>query len=168
MSYTRRAFVKAAGLGGAGVLAARRQAWAALTGTVPPPRPLLLHNNENPLGPGPAVLDAVRAALGAGGRAGRYCFDEVAVLQRAIADRFAVTPENVVIGCGSTQILRNAVPGLHVARAPPGCGPDDLRGVPVLCGDDRHARARDPADPRIAARPRGDGGLGEGRGGWSS
>jgi len=109
MSCTRRAFVKAAGLGGAGVLAARRQAWAALTGTVPPPRPLLLHNNENPLGPGPAVLDAVRAALGTGGRAGRYCFDEVAVLQRAIADRFAVTPENVVIGCGSTQILRNAV-----------------------------------------------------------
>ena len=109
MSYTRRAFVKAAGLGGAGVLAARRQAWAALTGTAPPPRPLLLHNNENPLGPGPAVLDAVRAALGAGGRAGRYCFDEVAVLQRAIADRFAVTPENVVIGCGSTQILRDAV-----------------------------------------------------------
>ena len=109
MSYTRRAFVKAAGLGGAGVLAARRQAWAALTGTVPPPRPLLLHNNENPLGPGPAVLDAVRTALGTGGRAGRYCFDEVAVLQRAIAERFAVTPENVVIGCGSTQILRNAV-----------------------------------------------------------
>jgi len=109
MSCTRRAFVKAAGLGGAGVLAARRQAWAALTGTVPPSRPLLLHNNENPLGPGPAVLDAVRAALGAGGRAGRYCFDEIAVLQRAIADRFAVTPENVVIGCGSTQILRNAV-----------------------------------------------------------
>jgi len=109
MSCTRRAFVKAAGLGGAGVLAARRQAWAAVTGTAPPPRPLLLHNNENPLGPGPAVLDAVRAALGTGGRAGRYCFDEVAVLQRAIADRFAVTPENVVIGCGSTQILRNAV-----------------------------------------------------------
>src|SRR6185369_4062109 len=109
MSCTRRAFVKAAGLGGAGVLAARRQAWAAVTGTAPPPRPLLLHNNENPLGPGPAVLDAVRAALGAGGRAGRYCFDEIAVLQRAIADRFAVTPENVVIGCGSTQILRNAV-----------------------------------------------------------
>ena len=109
MSYTRRAFVKAAGLGGAGVLAARRQAWAALPGTVPPPRPLLLHNNENPLGPGPAVLDAVRTALGTGGRAGRYCFDEVAVLQRAIAERFAVTPENVVIGCGSTQILRNAV-----------------------------------------------------------
>jgi len=109
MSCTRRAFVKAAGLGGAGVLAARRQAWAAVTGTAPPPRPLLLHNNENPLGPGPAVLDAVRAALGAGGRAGRYCFDEVAVLQRAIADRFGVTPENVVIGCGSTQILRNAV-----------------------------------------------------------
>jgi len=109
MSWTRRSFVKAAGLGGLAALAARREAWAAITGSVPPPRPLLLHNNENPLGPGPAVLDAVRAALGTGGRAGRYCFDDVTVLQRAIADRFAVTPDNVVAGCGSTQILRVAV-----------------------------------------------------------
>jgi histidinol-phosphate aminotransferase len=109
MACTRRAFVKAAGLGGVALLAARRQAWAALTGSAPPPRPLLLHNNENPLGPGPAVLEAVRAALGGGGRAGRYCFDDVTVLQRAIADRFAVAPENVLIGCGSTQVLRVAV-----------------------------------------------------------
>src|SRR5262249_42525916 len=70
---------------------------------------LLLHNNENPLGPGPTVLDAVRAALGEGGRAGRYCFGDVDALQRAIADRFGLTPESVVAGCGSTQLLRGAV-----------------------------------------------------------
>jgi histidinol-phosphate aminotransferase len=112
MSFTRRAFVKAVGIGGASLLAARREAWAALVqgpGAARPPRPLLLHNNENPLGPGEAVLDAVRGALGQGGRAGRYPFHDVPRLHQAIADRFGIAPENVVTGCGSTQILREAV-----------------------------------------------------------
>jgi histidinol-phosphate aminotransferase len=112
MSFTRRAFAKAVGLGGASLLAARRDAWAALVqapGAPRPPRPLLLHNNENPLGPGDAVLDAVRGALGQGGPAGRYAYDMVPDLHRAIADRFGVSPENVVTGCGSTQVLREAV-----------------------------------------------------------
>jgi histidinol-phosphate aminotransferase len=112
MSFTRRAFVKVVGIGGASMLAARRDAWAELIqapGSAPPPRPLLLHNNENPLGPGPAVLDAVRAALGQGGPAGRYPWEDVAQLHRAIADKFGVSPDNVVTGCGSTQVLREAV-----------------------------------------------------------
>jgi histidinol-phosphate aminotransferase len=112
MSFTRRAFVKAVGIGGASVLAARREAWATLAqapGAARPPRPLLLHNNENPLGPGESVLEAVRGALGQGGPAGRYAYDLVPDLHRAIADRFGVSPENVVTGCGSTQVLRVAV-----------------------------------------------------------
>jgi histidinol-phosphate aminotransferase len=112
MSFTRRAFVKAAGIGGASVLAARRDAWAGMfqaPGPARPPGTLLLHNNENPLGPGPAVLDAVRAALGTGGPAGRYAWTMVPELHAAIADRFGVNPENVVTGCGSTQVLRVAV-----------------------------------------------------------
>jgi len=112
MSFTRRAFVKAVGIGGATLLAARREAWATLVqapGVARPPRPLLLHNNENPLGPGESVLEAVRGALGQGGPAGRYAYDLVPDLHRAIADRFGVSPENVVTGCGSTQVLRVAV-----------------------------------------------------------
>jgi len=112
MSFTRRAFVKVVGIGGASLLAARRDAWAELfqaPGSGRPPRPLLLHNNENPLGPGEAVLDAVRRALGQGGPAGRYPWEDVAQLHRAIADKFGVGPENVVTGCGSTQVLRVAV-----------------------------------------------------------
>jgi histidinol-phosphate aminotransferase len=112
MSFTRRAFVRAVGVGGASMLALHRHAWAELfqvPGAARPPRPLLLHNNENPLGPGPAVLDAVRSALGQGGPAGRYPWDDVAQLHQAIADRFGVSPENVVTGCGSTQVLRMAV-----------------------------------------------------------
>jgi len=112
MSITRRSFVKAVGVGGAGLLAARPPAWAALLDVAEPARParpLLLHNNENPLGPGEAVLDAVRSALAAGGPAGRYPWDDVRSLRQAIADRFSVAPENVVTGCGSTQVLRVAV-----------------------------------------------------------
>jgi len=112
MSFTRRAFVKTVGVGSAAFMAARRSAWAELLQAPAParaPRPLLLHNNENPLGPGEAVLEAVRSALGQGGPAGRYPWDDVTQLHQAIADRFGVSPENVVTGCGSTQILREAV-----------------------------------------------------------
>ena len=110
MSFTRRAFVKTVGIGGAALFASRREAWAGLLqGTPRPPRPLLLHNNENPLGPGEAVLDSVRRALGQGGPAGRYPFEHVAHLHQAIAERFGVSPENVTSGCGSTQVLRVAV-----------------------------------------------------------
>ncbi len=112
MPLSRRAFVKALGIGSAGVFAARRDAWAEVAAqatSAPPPRPLLLHNNENPLGPGQAALDALRSALGAGEPAGRYVFSRVGELHQAIAERFATRPENVVTGCGSTQILRAAV-----------------------------------------------------------
>jgi hypothetical protein len=83
MALTRRTFLEAVGIGGAGLLTTPRGAWAGLLeGTAPAPaaRPLLLHNNENPLGPGPAVLDAVRAALGAGGPAGRDAYEDVGQL----------------------------------------------------------------------------------------
>lgn len=111
MSFTRRSFVKTLGLGGASFLAARHDAEARvfLQGPSLPPRPMLLHNNENPLGPGQAALDAVRAALAEGGPAGRYTFRRVADLHQAIAEKFGAKPENVATGCGSTQVLRAAV-----------------------------------------------------------
>src|SRR5206468_7448496 len=112
MSFTRRAFVKTVGIGGAALFASRREAWAGLlqgAGAPRPARPLLVHNNENPLGPGEAVLESVRQALGQGGPAGRYPFEHVAHLHHAIAEKFGVGPENVTTGCGSTQVLRVAV-----------------------------------------------------------
>ena len=110
MSLTRRAFVRTLGASGL-VLAARRDAAAELflQGSSLPARPLLLHNNENPLGPGPAALEALRAALGEGESAGRYTFRRLKDLHQAIADRFGIKPENVTTGCGSTQVLRAAV-----------------------------------------------------------
>src|SRR5262249_30002274 len=118
MSFTRRAFVKTLGVG-ASLLAARRasafglgpaDAEAAGAGAgAQPPRPLLLHNNENPLGPGQAALDALRTELGQGAPAGRYIYGRIGELHQAIAQKFGCQPENVVSGCGSTQILREAV-----------------------------------------------------------
>jgi hypothetical protein len=53
------------------------------------------------------VLDAVRSAFGpAGGRPGRYDASSGALIE-AIAKKQGVKPENVVLGCGSTQILRS-------------------------------------------------------------
>ncbi len=112
MALTRRVMVTTLGLGGAALFAARRDAWAGLVegaAPPPPPRPLLLHNNENPLGPGPAALEALRAALGQGEAAGRYVFRNLDDLHETIAWKFGIKPQNVLTGCGSTQILRAAV-----------------------------------------------------------
>ncbi len=119
---TRRSFVKTTSLSGAALLALRRgafafQAPAAAAPPLPPPR-LLLHNNENPLGPGEAALNALRAGLKDGGPAGRYPFKNAEDLAKAIAERYVVKPENVVLGCGSTQILTSAVQTLTSTTKP--------------------------------------------------
>jgi histidinol-phosphate aminotransferase len=68
-----------------------------------------ISSNENPLGPGRKVLDAM---VGKFPEAGRYPFNSTpsdANLATAIATHFKVKPENVVLGAGSQEILRNAV-----------------------------------------------------------
>jgi histidinol-phosphate aminotransferase len=68
-----------------------------------------INSNENPLGPGAAVLDVI---LGKFPQAGRYPFNSTpndTALTSAIAAKFKVKPENVVIGGGSQELLKNAV-----------------------------------------------------------
>ncbi len=68
-----------------------------------------ISSNENPLGPGKAVLDAV---LGKFPEAGRYPFNSTpndGRLTSAIAAKFKIKPENVVLGGGSQELLKNAV-----------------------------------------------------------
>jgi histidinol-phosphate aminotransferase len=68
-----------------------------------------ISSNENPLGPGKAVLDAM---LGAFPDAGRYPFNSTpndTDLAAAIAAKFKVKPENIVLGAGSQEILKSAV-----------------------------------------------------------
>jgi histidinol-phosphate aminotransferase len=118
MALTRRGFVQAAGIGAAGALAhtwigarGRENAlWSAVEPTLHAAESglIVLASNENPMGPGVRVLNAVKAAFGDGGRApGRYS-NAGRDLVDAIAKTQGVKPENVVLGCGSTQILRSA------------------------------------------------------------
>lgn len=118
MALTRRGFVQTAGMGAAGALTGSligaRGREHALWSMVEPtllavePNVILLASNENPLGPGATVMNAVEAAFGEGGRApGRYSARSRDLID-AIAKKQRVKPENVVLGCGSTQILRSA------------------------------------------------------------
>ena len=88
-----------------------RDAWA-----VEPPSPVAsdpgtgairLDRNENPYGPSPKVTEAMKDAVGA---ANRYPREEGGHrLAELIAAFHKVTPEQVILGCGSTEILRMAV-----------------------------------------------------------
>jgi histidinol-phosphate aminotransferase len=126
MSVSRRGFLQVLGrtesgpshLSGA-VIAARglesqlaqapQQGRAAKTLVPPGVAEIRINSNENPLGPGKAALDAI---LGKFPEAGRYPFNSTPLdsdLVAAIAKKFGVKPENVVLGAGSQEILKNAV-----------------------------------------------------------
>src|SRR6187399_35766 len=68
-----------------------------------------ISSNENPLGPGKAVLDAI---VGKFPEAGRYPFNSTpseTKLAETIAAFNKVKPENIVVGAGSQEILKSAV-----------------------------------------------------------
>jgi histidinol-phosphate aminotransferase len=108
----RRTFVQTMGIGAAAYISARgreNSLWAAFEPTLEAVETgvICLASNENPTGPGTTVLDAVTSAFGpTGGRPGRYDGSASALIE-AIAKKQGVKPENVVLGCGSTQILRS-------------------------------------------------------------
>ncbi len=124
---TRRRFVHTVGIGAAGALTASwigargREGgfWSALEPSVgaqglapTPTNPIILSSNENPMGPGQKVLDAIKAAFGPAGAApGRYSGGP---LVEALAKKHGVQPANIALGCGSTQVLRTAT---HVFTA---------------------------------------------------
>jgi len=115
---TRRQFNEALGIGAAGVAAAswigaRGREGGFLNAFEPTLEALdagtiCLASNENPMGPGKTVLDAIQKAFGpTGGAPGRYS-SAGGDLMDAIAKKFNIKTENIVLGCGSTQILRSA------------------------------------------------------------
>ncbi|MEW6322006.1 MAG: histidinol-phosphate transaminase [Acidobacteriota bacterium] len=110
MSLSRRRFVQTLSAGAAGVWVASRGREAAMFGGLDletlyaqGQSPMILASNENPLGPGKAVLDAVRAGFG---EVGRYQFATAEEVRELVARKHGVKPENVLLGSGSTQILR--------------------------------------------------------------
>jgi histidinol-phosphate aminotransferase len=132
MSVSRRSFVKAASVGGIGALslpliAARgseaSREWMAselelaaspFSGGSPGAEERLryrlnradaiqLDSNENPRGPGKAALDAVVKMFD---HSMRYPDVQGQQVRQAIAAKFGIKPENVLVSCGSGEILR--------------------------------------------------------------
>jgi histidinol-phosphate aminotransferase len=93
-----------------GFLAGRTSQGGAARSLAPPgAAEIRINSNENPLGPGPAVRDAI---LGKFPEAGRYPFNSTPsedALTTAIAAKFRIKTSQVVLGGGSQEILKNAV-----------------------------------------------------------
>ena len=71
--------------------------------TEKPEGPILLNSNENAYGPLPKSVNALQNALG---QANRYPFAFYGELAEEIASLHHVQPSQIVLGCGSSEILR--------------------------------------------------------------
>ncbi|HEY2946461.1 MAG TPA: aminotransferase class I/II-fold pyridoxal phosphate-dependent enzyme [Vicinamibacteria bacterium] len=116
MPVSRRSFLGALSPGPAayspGFVAARgREAFTAQGASTPAPASaaIQLDSNENPLGPGPAAMDALTRAFVDAGRYPTNARPSMSDLREAIARRVSVRPENVAMGAGSWELLRTAV-----------------------------------------------------------
>jgi histidinol-phosphate aminotransferase len=110
--WSRRAFVRTVGFGGAAtavprfVTARGREALSLSAGAAQAAAVIQLDSNENPNGPGLAALNAIRTALPL---ANRYPYEESGALTNTIARIHGVQANQVIIGCGSAEILRMAM-----------------------------------------------------------
>ena len=108
-----------------------------LTPYVPGEQPKLSHlvklnTNENPYGPSPKVLDAIRAELSDALRL--YPDPNAERLKQAIADYHAVTPTEVFVGNGSDEVLALAFQALLHHPAPLLFPDITYSFYPVYCG----------------------------------
>ncbi len=89
---------------GPGVLSARGRAPSA---PVPSGRAevIRLHSNENPFGPSPSAREAMQAAFDLGNR---YPAEHYRELTTMIAEAEGLTPDHVLLGAGSHEVLRVA------------------------------------------------------------
>ncbi len=119
MSLNRRSFLKTLGAGGAGIAAfplvagRGREALLAQGNSrradrllAAQPGMVRIDSNENPNGPGDRVFGAIRAHLN---ESNRYPVRSEEDLIAAIAAAQNVKPEQVILGCGSGELLRAAV-----------------------------------------------------------
>src|ERR1035437_6799406 len=106
---TRRDFAVRCGLATATARLLPEMAYAqraAVQGSDLPKDMLWLNANENPLGPPEASIDAMREVLPA---SGRYHYNEFGSIYAALAKSEDLTPEQIVTGCGSSEVLHTAV-----------------------------------------------------------
>jgi histidinol-phosphate aminotransferase len=141
MSVSRRGFLQGLGVGRAShasafiaargheayVAEAMRQGRPVRPNLPPGMEAIRINSNENPLGPGKAAIDAI---LGKFPEANRYPFNSSpldADLEILIAKLNNGKRENVVLGVGSQELLKNAVrvfmsPTKHLVEASPTYG----------------------------------------------
>lgn len=103
-SLDRREWLaRSSGLAALGFLAACS---SQLTRNSSPEPPVRLHLNENPFGPSSQALDAMREALGEENlyNTRRY----VEEMKTLLAAREHVTPDHIIVGCGSGEVLNVA------------------------------------------------------------
>jgi histidinol-phosphate aminotransferase len=94
---------------------------SSFSGAEPSAQPVRLNRNESPYGPSEKSKSAFQEAFD---EANRYPADDVENLRSAIASAHGVQPENITLGCGSTEILRMAAdaylgPGKNLVAASP-------------------------------------------------
>jgi histidinol-phosphate aminotransferase len=128
MTLSRRAFLRTTRSGVAfaapAFIAARgREALEGERGAlpspfIPPPDPdeIRISSNENPLGPGPSAVSAIKENMGESNRYPMNSKITDSAVQSRIASLYGAKKENVVLAPGSTEILRNSIRAF--------CGPD--------------------------------------------
>ena len=102
---------------------------AVESGLIPPPQDgeIRLSSNENPLGPPPPAMAAIRDAFAQGGRYPSNTQPNLNDLIEAIADTQGCKAENIVLGAGSGELLKIAgwaytSPSAHLVTASPTYG----------------------------------------------
>jgi histidinol-phosphate aminotransferase len=76
--------------------------------------PVRLHKNESAFGPSAAVVAAIRAASAS--VVTRYPETADAMLRRKLADLHRVSPDQIVLGCGSDDVLGMAIAAFGAGR----------------------------------------------------
>lgn len=96
------------------------------SGLIPPPQDgeIRLTSNENPLGPFPDSMAAIRDAFAGAGRYPMNVQPSMADLTQALAERAGCSSDNVVLGAGSGEILKSCAqaftgPGRPLVTASP-------------------------------------------------
>lgn len=185
-TLSRRGFARLLGMGVA--TAALRPALAVEPApqpvtVTPPPSPVdevQINSNENPLGPAPAALAAMQAAMV---RSWRYPDGEVSALVETLVLHHGTHPDRILLGPGSNEVLRLATmastgPGKTLVMADPTfeavAGYARASGAPVtkvpLTSDYRHDLAKmaaaasgnglvyicNPNNPTASLTPKGE------------
>ncbi|AGZ36838.1 histidinol-phosphate transaminase [Pseudomonas sp. SWI6] len=91
-----------------------------------------LNTNENPYGPSPKALEAMRGELSDNLRL--YPDPNSDRLKQAVADYYAVTPQQVFVGNGSDEVLAHIFHGLFQHGAPLLFPDVSYSFYPVYCG----------------------------------